>query len=193
MNRKSAKSCRHCAYYTCETERDLRLAAEFGFRGECLLPVMPNPGGFRFDEIASLHQPGPTSKRRLILLKGYQGMFGRALAGLYALELCQDLLRDYKIVINTPAAEVAAAAEILARSKNLQIELIPHIDRYEDMLQLRGQARVSIGLSVSDAASISFLEALAMGSFPIQSDRGVRMNGFAMARVASSFIRRIRT
>jgi glycosyltransferase involved in cell wall biosynthesis len=161
-----------CTYYSCETQRDLRLAEEFGFRGECLLPVMPNPGGFRFDEIASLRQPGPTSKRRLILLKGYQNIFGRALVGLYALELCQDLLRDYKIVVYSAADEVAAAAEILARSTNLQIEVIPHTNRYEDMLRLRGQARVSIGLSVSDAASISFLEALAMGSFPIQSDRG---------------------
>jgi glycosyltransferase involved in cell wall biosynthesis len=161
-----------CAYYTCETERDLRLAAEFGFRGEYLLPVMPNPGGFHFDNIASLRQPGLTSKRRLILLKGYQNIFGRALVGLYALALCQDVLRDYKIVIINAADEVAAAAEILARSTNLQIEVMPHTNCYDDMLRLRGQARVSIGLSVSDAASISFLEALAMGSFPIQSDRG---------------------
>lgn len=37
------------------------------------------------------------------------------------------------------------------------------------MLSLHAQARISIGLSISDGISTSFLEALAMGSFPIQS------------------------
>ncbi len=161
-----------CNYYTCETERDLGLAAPFGFTGEILLPVMPNSGGFHLEKATRLRQTGPTSRRRVILLKGYQGIFGRALTALYAIELCQDLLREYKILIYSAADEVAMAAEILAGSAKLDIELIPHTDDYDAMLRLRGQARISIGLSVSDAASISFLEALVMGSFPIQSDRG---------------------
>jgi glycosyltransferase involved in cell wall biosynthesis len=37
------------------------------------------------------------------------------------------------------------------------------------MLRLHGRARVSIGLSISDAISTSLLEAMLMGSFPIQS------------------------
>jgi glycosyltransferase involved in cell wall biosynthesis len=37
------------------------------------------------------------------------------------------------------------------------------------MLSLHAQARISIGLSISDGISTSFLEALVMGSFPIQS------------------------
>ena len=161
-----------CDYYTCETERDLGLAVPYGFTGDFLLPLMPNPGGFRFEEIDLLRSSVPASRRRIILLKGYQGMFGRALTALYAFDLCKDLLRGYKIIIYSAGPDLAAAAEILARSANLDIELQPHTNDYENMLRLRGQARISIGLSVSDAASISFLEALAMGSFPIQSDRG---------------------
>jgi hypothetical protein len=161
-----------CDYYTCETQRDVRLATEHGFRGQQLLPVMPNPGGFCFDELAPLRRPGPTSQRRLLMLKGYQGLFGRALVGLYALELCKDLLRGYKVAITSATNEVKCSAEILARAHNLDIDVIRHTDNYDDVLRLRGQARASIGLSVSDAASISFLEALAMGSFPIQSERG---------------------
>ncbi len=38
------------------------------------------------------------------------------------------------------------------------------------MLRLHGRARASIGLSISDALSISALEALVMSSFPIQSN-----------------------
>jgi glycosyltransferase involved in cell wall biosynthesis len=163
----------NCDYYSCETERDRQLAVSYGFRGEVLLPIIPNPGGFRFEELDPLRRPGPTSQRRMILVKGYQGMFGRALSALYALELCQDLLRDYKIVVYSAApAEVPNAAEILAGKTGLNIEVVPHTNHYGEILRLRGQARISIGLSVSDAASISFLEALALGAFPIQSDRG---------------------
>jgi glycosyltransferase involved in cell wall biosynthesis len=161
-----------CQYYSCETARDVPLARRFGFHGEVLLPVMPNPGGFRFEETEPLRQPGPTSKRRLILVKGYQGLFGRALTALRALELCRDLLRDYKIVVYSAGDDLRMAAEVLANSTQLEIEVIPHTHNYQDMLRLRGQARISIGLSVSDAASISFLEALVMGAFPIQSDTG---------------------
>jgi glycosyltransferase involved in cell wall biosynthesis len=38
------------------------------------------------------------------------------------------------------------------------------------MLRLHGRARVSIGMSISDALSTSALEAMVMGSFPIQSN-----------------------
>jgi glycosyltransferase involved in cell wall biosynthesis len=40
---------------------------------------------------------------------------------------------------------------------------------HQDMLSLHGQARISISLSISDGLCTSFAEALAMGSFPIQS------------------------
>lgn len=47
--------------------------------------------------------------------------------------------------------------------------MIPY-SPHEDMLRMHGRSRVSIGLSMSDAISTSFLEALVMGSFPIQSN-----------------------
>ena len=162
-----------CNYYTCECERDVQLALDFGFAGEVLRPVMPNPGGFRFDEIDPLRAAGPVSARRVVLLKGYQGLFGRALTGLVALEMCQDLLRNYQVrLYSVKQPEVVDAVEMLARSTGLDIQVVPFTDDYHAMLRLRGQARVSIGLSISDAASISFLECLPMGCFPIQSDRG---------------------
>ena len=37
---------------------------------------------------------------------------------------------------------------------------------------MHGSARLSIGLSISDAISTSLLEAMIMGSFPIQSNTG---------------------
>jgi glycosyltransferase involved in cell wall biosynthesis len=162
-----------CDYYTCECERDVQLGRKFGFAGEVLRPVMANPGGFHFDELDQLRTPGPVAGRRVILLKGYQGIFGRVLTGLVALEMCKELLRDYEILVYSGEEEaVANAVEMLAQSTGLKIRVLPRTEDYNAIMRLRGQARVSIGLSISDAASISFLETLAMGSFPIQSDRG---------------------
>ena len=40
---------------------------------------------------------------------------------------------------------------------------------HDDHLAMHGRARVSIGFNRSDALSMSFVEAMAMGSFPVQS------------------------
>jgi len=71
----------NCDYYSCECERDIALAREYGLRAE-VLPLFPNAGGFDLTACESLRQPGHISKRKLILLKGYQSWAGRALIGL---------------------------------------------------------------------------------------------------------------
>jgi glycosyltransferase involved in cell wall biosynthesis len=65
--------------------------------------------------------------------------------------------------------DVKIAAELVAQSTGIPIEIVPCCS-HEDMLRLQGRARVSIGLSISDAISTSLLEAMVMGSFPIQSN-----------------------
>ena len=159
-----------CDYYDAECHRDVELAKEFGFKGE-VLPVLPNTGGFNLEQARQLRQPGPTSTRRLIALKGYQGWVYRALVGLRAIELCADVLKEkgYRIAIYLASPETKIAAELLAKSSALPIDIIPRVP-HEQMLRLHGQARVSIGLSISDALSTSALEAMVMGSFPIQSN-----------------------
>ena len=156
-----------CDYYSCECQRDVKLARDFGLKGE-VLPILPNGGGFDLQRIARLRQSGATSSRRLILLKGYQGWVGRALVGLRALELCSDVLRGYKVAVYLARGDVAIAAELISKSAGIPIELIPPCS-HERMLSLFGRARVYIGLSISDAISTSLLEAIIMGAFPIQS------------------------
>lgn len=41
---------------------------------------------------------------------------------------------------------------------------------HEDILKIFGQARIYLGLSISDAISTSLMEAIVMGAFPIQSN-----------------------
>lgn len=157
-----------CDYYGCECQRDVELARSFGFKGE-VLPVLPNAGGYDIEQFRQLKQPGLTSARRLIMLKGYQGWSGRALVGLRAIELCADLIKGYRVAIYIANPDVKIAAELLTHSTGIPIDIVPP-SSHEEILKLHGRARVSIGLGISDAISTSLLEAMTMGSFPIQSN-----------------------
>jgi len=156
-----------CDYYSAECQRDINLAREMGYHGK-VLPVFPNGGGFDLERVRKLRQEGPTSERRLILLKGYQSWAGRALVGLRALALCAQELEGYRVAIYAASPEVEIAAELFAQDNHIPTEIIPACE-HEYMLHLYGQARLYIGLSISDGISTSLLEAMVMGAFPIQS------------------------
>lgn len=154
-----------CDYYSCECFRDSELARKFGFQGE-VLPIIPNTGGYNPEKINEYKQKGLPSERKLIALKGYKDWVYRGLVGLEALGKCKDLLieRGYKVCIYVGGTVMKEKAEELG----IPFEMIPY-SPHEEILKLHGHSRISIGLSMSDAISTSFLEALVMGSFPIQS------------------------
>jgi glycosyltransferase involved in cell wall biosynthesis len=160
----------NCDYYKCECSKDIPLVKLLGFKGK-FLPVIPNSGGIDFDLVLKLRKPGLISDRRIIMLKGYQNWAGRALVGLRALERCAGLLKGYKIVIYSgQTADVIISAELFSKKTGIETEIIPTNTSHEKILSLHGQARISIGLSITDAISTSLLEAMVMGSFPVQSD-----------------------
>lgn len=158
-----------CDYYSCECQRDVQLARAYGFTGK-VMPVLPNAGGFELEKIQSLKQSICPSKRRVILLKGYQHWAGRALVGLQALSRCADILKaeHYKVAIYVASYDVKIAAELFEQDTGVTVELIPKVS-HDDMLRWYNSARLYLGLSISDAISTSLLEAMAMGAFPIQS------------------------
>jgi hypothetical protein len=158
-----------CDYYHCECHRDVRLAREFGFTAK-VLPVCPATGGFDLDWMRGMRQPGPTSTRRTIALKGYQTWAGRALVGLRAIELCAGALDGYRVVVYMASPEVKLAAELVSQSTGIPFEFDFKSWTRPEVLRLHGRARISIGLSISDAISTSLLEAMIMGSFPVQTD-----------------------
>ncbi|MHB8862388.1 MAG: glycosyltransferase [Pirellulaceae bacterium] len=156
-----------CDYYSCECQRDIRAARELDFSGS-VWPVLPNGGGFHLAQATAWRAPGPAASRRVIALKGYQNWAGRSLVGLRAIVMCADVLQGYRIAIYNANPDVELAAQLASRQTGIPIDIVPPV-AHEEMLRLHGRARVSIGLSISDGVSTSFLEALAMGSFPIQS------------------------
>jgi hypothetical protein len=157
-----------CDYYTSECHRDVELARSHGFEGK-VLPVLPSGGGFDLKQMLRIRQPGQPSARRSIMLKGYQHWAGRALVGLHALSLLRDVLQGYHVAVYSANNDVKIAAELTSQKIGVPIEVVPPTS-HEDILRLHGRARISIGLSIGDAIPTSLLEAMVMGSFPIQSN-----------------------
>lgn len=159
-----------CDFYSCECKRDVCLAKNYGLKGK-VLPVIPNSGGFDLKKIKKIKKEKP-STRKMIVLKGYQNWAGRALVGMRALERCVERIKDYELAIYSiqPGSGVEEAARLFSEKYHLKLRIIPLHSRHEQILKLHGQARISIGLSISDAISTMVLEAMAMGSFPIQSN-----------------------
>lgn len=166
--RKIREVLEECDFYSCECNRDVCLAKKHGLKG-IALPVFPNTGGFDLDKIQKLNS-GKTSLRKKIVLKGYHNWAGRALIALDALEKCKNLLNDYEIVIYSADDEVEERAKLLNDSGALNVKILPKNTPHDDIMALHGSSRISIGLSISDAISTSMLEAMVMGSFPIQSN-----------------------
>jgi len=172
----------NCDYLSGECSNDIKIAEKIGFKGR-FLPVIPNSGGIDFEKINRIRKPGLISERRNIMLKGYQNWAGRALVGLRALERCSDVLKGYKILIySVDTIDVIIAAELFTQKIGIETFVIPLGTSNDEMLSYHGSARVSIGLSITDAISTSLLEAMVMGSFPIQSDTSCASEWFENRR-----------
>jgi len=160
----------NCDYLSGECGSDIKIAEKLGFKGR-FLPVIPNSGGIDFEKINRIKKPGLTSERKNIMLKGYQNLAGRALIGLRALERCSDVLKGYRILIYcVDTIDVIIAAELFTQKTGIETFIIPFGTPHDEILSYHGSARISIGLSITDAISTSLLEAMVMGSFPVQSN-----------------------
>jgi glycosyltransferase involved in cell wall biosynthesis len=79
------------------------------------------------------------------------------------------MLGGYEVWIYSASPDVAVAAELFAKSTGIRVTLLPKDTSHAEILSRHGRAKISIGLSISDAISTSLLEAMVMGAFPIQS------------------------
>jgi hypothetical protein len=155
-------------YYSCECQRDVRLARDLGLKGKAM-PAFPNAGGIDLAFAKEFRSRAKTSLRRLIVVKGYQHFAGRAMTALDALERCADALQSFEVVLFSVSQEVARRARELKRRGTLNVWISEYLT-HEQMLRLHSRARVYLAVSISDAISTSMLEAIAMGAFPIQTN-----------------------
>ena len=156
-------------FYSAECVRDYDLALKYNFRGQ-FLPCIPNAGGIKISsiELNSLE----SSRRKLIIVKGYEGEFGRAAQILPAIEEVLKIYSDLEIFFYS-------LSKVLIRSiKQLQLKY-PNRIQYttqnnpisqEKLKDKFLKSKVYIGASISDGLSTSFLEAIAYGAYPIQTN-----------------------
>ena len=155
-------------YMFADCQRDFKLAKKFGFKGK-ELGVFPGSGGFDFKNynplIKSLEQ------RKLILVKGYESEYGRAISVLKALLENEDDLKDLEIIVFGATAKVKEFVLENRLSEKLKISVLGRVDR-EVVMELMGKSLLYIGNSISDGMPNTLLEAIIMEVFPIQSNPG---------------------
>ena len=159
----------NCNYLLPDCARDEVLARELGYKGSVPI-ILPGAGGYSVSKMRSLIKEEVISKRRLIMLKGYQGWAGRALNAIEALEACADILKGYEIVIYLASPVLIPKVTSLQKSEKLNIRILPRSGPHQVILELFSQARIALAINQTDGVPSAMLEAMTMGAFPIQSD-----------------------
>jgi glycosyltransferase involved in cell wall biosynthesis len=168
-NKKIKSVLETTKFYSGECQRDYEIALGLGFTGE-FLPCIPNAGGFKND-IFKLNTIA-SEDRNLIVAKCYGGVFG--LGGLIIDALSAYLVDkpEIKIVIHS------VTDDLLEKSKEFKSNFPNQVSYFKVrekipralLLDYLSEARVYIGASKSDGISTSFLEALCLGAYPIQTN-----------------------
>ena len=149
-----------------DCERDYKLAKGLGFNGK-YLGVIPGGTGYKTNDLRRYKRP--IKDRKIILIKGYQNLFGRGLNVIKAIEKLQIETKNFSIVIFGAHKDVIQYVE-----KNQLPFQVYH--RHElaqaQLMELMGKALIYIGNNISDGMPNTLLEAIVMGAFPIQSNPG---------------------
>lgn len=151
-------------------QRDVSLSRANGFTGRIMAVETPG-GGWDLATTARLRAPGATSARRDLVVKGYDGLVGRALVALRAVAMAADAMAGRRLVILAPDPGVGEAAREVGHGIGIEVAVNPRLS-YEDLLRALGRARILVGLSVTDALPTMALESMMMGAFPVHSDTG---------------------
>ena len=153
-----------------DCKRDYEIAKDNGFKNN-FLGVFPGNGGIEIktDCIKSVQE------RELIIVKGYEDGVGKAIHVLKAIESLVDIIKhNFRIVVYSADDSVA---DYISSSEALKKIDVPIYSRYtfilnKTLLELMGQSRIHVANSIADGMPNSLLEAMSMGSFPIQSNPG---------------------
>lgn len=153
-------------YLHTDCKRDFDIAKEIGFNGKHV-GVIPGGGGYEIHEFKDYKLP--IEQRKIILVKGYQHLFGRGLNSIKALEQLKTELSRYEIVV----FGAHTAVQNYSNDNNLGYKVYGRHDlAQEELLELMGKSLIYIGNSTSDGMPNTLLEAIIMGAFPIQSNPG---------------------
>lgn len=153
-------------YLHTDCMRDLYIAISLGFKGEHL-GVIPGGTGYKINELEVYKKS--IKQRKIILVKGYQHRFGRALNVVKAIVQLNIALKEYEVVIFGAHPIVQNYVE----DNNLDYKVYGRQDlSHQELMTLMGKSLIYIGNNISDGMPNTLLEAMIMGAFPIQSNPG---------------------
>ncbi len=163
-----------CDYHIAECERDIRLAKKMSFKGKTL-DILPAFGGASWIFKKELYDTFPVSSRKILILKGRDcagpdgDPQGRAMTAMKAFAICQDLLKEYRIIIAQGTSTVLNEAAILSATTNLDIQVLPPLP-HDSWLRILSKAKILIAMTISDGLPGTLVETMSLGVFPIHSD-----------------------
>ncbi len=154
--------------YLAECRRDLQLVRRLGLNGHAFDP-MPASGGIDFRTVPALDRLTHPSQRDTILVKGYHGWSGRGMHILSALHLAAPALRGHRIRVQFCSAAMLEMMQAMAASDGLDIAAMPYEPTHEEALNRIAEARIVVGIGISDGIGTTLLESMCYGAFPIKA------------------------
>lgn len=149
-----------------DCQRDFEIAKSLGFMGE-FFGVIPGGGGYDLTYYQNYRLP--FEERKIILIKGYEHLFGRGLNVIKSMQLVIDLLVNYEVVVFGAHQEVIDFIHF----NKLPFKTFGKCDLSQmELIKLMGKSILYIGNSISDGMPNTLLEAIIMQAFPIQSNPG---------------------
>jgi len=158
-------------FYSAECRRDYKMAKKIGIKAT-FLDCVTNSGGIPLQSVKKINKKQLTSSRKIILIKGYHGLFGLALNSIKAIQKISQHLREYTIVVYSADQIVVDYCNSISKKLDLKFQIYSNNINLtqKEMYGLFSKAKVYIGISKSDGISTSLLESMALGAFPIQSN-----------------------
>lgn len=154
--------------YLAECRRDVHLVRRLGLNGHAFDP-MPASGGIDFSTVPALDRLTPPSRRDTILVKGYHGWSGRGMHILSALHLAAPALRGHRIRVQFCSEAMLEMMRAMAASDGLDIAPVPYAPTHAEALSRIADARIVVGIGISDGIGTTLLEAMCYGAFPIKA------------------------
>ncbi len=158
-------------FYSAECRRDYKIAKKIGIKAK-FLDCVTNSGGIPLQSVKKIRKKQLTSSRKIILIKGYHGLFGLAVNSIKAIQKISHHLREYTIVVYSADQIVVDYCNSIKKKLDLKFQIYSNNTNLtqKEMYELFSKAKVYIGISKSDGISTSLLESMALGAFPIQSN-----------------------
>ena len=149
-----------------DNKRDIKITSILGFNGD-FTEIIPGGTGYKLDDLEQYKTP--LKDRKIILIKGYEHTFGRAINVLRAISKIKDIEEKYQIeVFGCHKKTIDFIKDNKLKYKYYTRNQLTHLE----LLKLFGKAKIYIGNSISDGLPNTLLESIIMEAFPIQSNPG---------------------